>query len=61
MSPNRRTFLAVAAAAALAPAFAVRARAALPQAVIRRYGDFFIVDGWVLTQRDLDALGLHAR
>jgi hypothetical protein len=66
--PDRRSVLALMAAlgllplaagpaAALAPAAPLPA-ASLPE--VRRYGRHFIVNGWVLTARDLETLGLHA-
>ncbi len=59
--PDRRTFMAALAASAVVPAFAARAALPDPAAVlVRRYGDFYIVDGWVLTRSDVEALGIHA-
>ncbi len=59
--PSRRAVLASLAAATLAPALAgpaALAAAAAPGPEIRPWGRFFIVDGWVLTVRDLELLGL---
>jgi hypothetical protein len=58
---GRRSFLKTTALATLAAAWppplgAATAPAPLP---VRRIGDVFIVNGWILTARDLDALGLH--
>ena len=36
------------------------APAPAPAPQVRRYGRFFIVNGWVLTAADLERLGLHA-
>lgn len=60
--PDRRSVLALMtsllglplagpAAAFVAPA---------PGPVVRRFGRHYIVNGWVLTARDLDLLGLEA-
>ena len=48
--------LAGPAAAFVAPDPGIRIR---PE--IRRYGRHYIVNGWVLTARDLELLGLEAR
>jgi hypothetical protein len=74
-APGRRAFLRTAALAALAlpavPLAAPRAawaglpidpaRTALPAipVSIRRIGRNFLVNGWVLTRADLDALGIQ--
>lgn len=69
--PGRRAFLRSAALAALAlPAapLAARAGAAFDPvlagrpasgATVRRLGPHFLVNGWVLTRADLDALGIR--
>jgi hypothetical protein len=58
--PDRRSALAVMAALGVLPLAARPAAfaAAPPQPEIRRYGRHFIVNGWVLTARDLARLGL---
>ena len=68
--PGRRSVLALTAsllglplAAGPAAAFAGLAAAPVAGALrpeVRRYGRFFIVNGWVLTADDLERLGLHA-
>lgn len=70
VGPGRRRFLksalgallALPAGAALAGTGAEAARARLPDApagpVARRIGDHFLVEGWVLTEADLRALGV---
>ncbi len=58
--PDRRTLLAALAASAVSLPFAGRA-AGPPAPTIRRYGEFYVVDGWVLTRSDLASLGLDAR
>jgi hypothetical protein len=60
---ERRRFLKVLGAAAVAPFLgAGAAAAAIPPgvAVVRGPGGIFLVNGWVLTGADLDALGLAA-
>jgi hypothetical protein len=61
--PDRRTVLALIASLGglpfAGPAAAFVAPAA-PAPEIRRYGRFFIVNGWVLTADDLERLDLHA-
>ena len=62
--PSRRSVLALMASllglprAGPATAFVAPDPAALPE--IRRYGRHYIVNGWVLTGRDLALLGLRA-
>jgi hypothetical protein len=61
--PDRRSVLALMAALGLlplaaGPAAALAPAPALPE--VRRYGRHFIVNGWILTARDLETLGLHA-
>lgn len=58
---GRRSFLKATALAALATAgLPVLGAAAAPAPLpIRRIGDVFVVNGWILTARDLDALQLH--
>jgi hypothetical protein len=62
--PSRRALLASLAAAGVAPLFAGPAGAFAPEGFlgprpeIRAWGKFFIVNGWVLTARDLETLGL---
>jgi hypothetical protein len=69
--PSRRALLATLAATAVTPLLAGPAGAFAPQGVpgvaaalfgprpeIRPWGKFFIVNGWVLTARDLETLGL---
>ena len=70
--PARRWFLKAMAAVALAPvlgAGGLGAAAATPSAApsatgpaatVIAVGGVFLVNGWVLTAADLDALGLHA-
>jgi hypothetical protein len=64
----RRSFLKTTALAALGtaapPALGAAASPAPPSTTmmpVRRIGDLFAVDGWILTARDLEALGLHNR
>lgn len=66
--PSRRALLASLAAAGVAPLLAGPAGAFAPEGAlgaflgprpeIRPWGKFFIVNGWVLTARDLETLGL---
>jgi hypothetical protein len=61
---GRRSFLkttALAALAAAGPPVLGAAAAPAPGAplLIRRIGDVFVVNGWILTARDLEALRLH--
>lgn len=61
--PSRRALLASLVATTVAPALAGPAAAFAPAfpgplPEIRPWGKFFIVNGWVLTARDLEALGL---
>lgn len=65
--PSRRALLASLVATTVAPALAGPAAAfapaglapfAGPRPEIRPWGKFFIVNGWVLTARDLETLGL---
>ena len=58
--PSRRVFLAAAAASLLVPAATARAGIAAPRVAIRAYGDFYIVNGWMLTRSDLAELGIDA-
>ena len=57
--PSRRSFLALMASALGLP-LGLPAAAFAPGPEIRRYGRHFIVNGWVLTARDLELLGLRA-
>ena len=57
--PSRRSFLALMAAGLGLP-LGLPAAFAAPGPEIRRYGRHYIVDGWVLTARDLELLGLRA-
>ncbi len=59
--PSRRSVLATLLASTLGLPLAGPAAALVaggPE--VRRYGRFFIVNGWVLTAADLELLGLHA-
>lgn len=69
--PSRRALLATLAATTVAPLLARPAAAFAPKGIpggaaallgprpeIRAWGKFFIVNGWVLTARDLETLGL---
>lgn len=60
--PSRRAVLGLIAAVTglplAGPAAALVAPPPGPE--VRRYGRFFIVNGWVLTAADLERLGLHA-
>ena len=64
--PERRRFLKVLGAAAVTPLLGAGAAAAagrslgVAPAVVRGPGGVFLVNGWVLTGADLDALGLRA-
>ena len=61
--PSRRSVLALMVALLGLP-FAGRAAALVASGTvdgIRRFGRHYIVNGWVLTARDLDLLGLDAR
>lgn len=59
LSLSRRGLIAGAAALALPGRLLAGALPSLPDGARRL--TFHIVDGWVLTSEDLDALGLHAR
>ena len=65
--PSRRAILASLVATSVAPMLAGPAAAFAPgdaraglglRPEIRPWGRFFIVNGWVLTAQDLEALGL---
>jgi hypothetical protein len=59
--PDRRSFLALMAAALglpLAGPAAARIAPAASRPEIRRFGRHYIVNGWVLTAGDLERLGL---
>jgi hypothetical protein len=59
--PSRRAVLALMASLAGLPlAGPAAAFVAAPGPEVRRYGRFFLVNGWVLTAADLERLGLHA-
>lgn len=59
---SRRTLLTSAAALAALPALPYAAAHAAPaHAAAAAAPGIHIVDGWVLTTADLQALGLHAR
>lgn len=57
--PNRRTILAGMAAALGLPIAGPAAAALAPRLAVKRYGDLFIVEGWVLTRSDVAELGLN--
>lgn len=57
---SRRSFLALMASALGMPLAALVAPAPGIQPGIRRFGRHYIVNGWVLTARDLNLLGLDA-
>jgi hypothetical protein len=63
LMPGRRSVLASLMASALAlPLAGGRAAAFAPAGPpLRRYGEFYIVNGWVLTARDLEVIGIHDR
>lgn len=63
--PSRRAILASLVATSVAPMLAGPAAAFAPglpglgvRPEIRPWGRFFIVNGWVLTAQDIEALGL---
>lgn len=68
--PSRRSFLALMAAALGLPLAGPAAALVVPGVAtgvatgpgpeIRRFGRHFLVNGWVLTARDLELLGLDA-
>jgi hypothetical protein len=58
--PSRRSFLALMASALGLPLAGPAAAFVAPGPAIRRCGRHYIVDGWVLTARDLELLGLRA-
>jgi hypothetical protein len=58
--PSRRSFLALMASALGLPFAGSAAAFVAPGPVIRRYGRHYLVNGWVLTARDLELLGLRA-
>jgi hypothetical protein len=60
--PSRRSVLASLMASTLGLPLAGPATAFVGSDVpqIRRYGRFFIVNGWVLTAADLERIGVHA-
>jgi hypothetical protein len=58
--PSRRAFLALMASALGLPLAGPAAAFVAPGPEIRRYGRHFIVNGWVLTARDLELIGLRA-
>lgn len=59
--PSRRTVLASLLASTLGPLAAGPAAALTgPLPEIRRYGRFYILNGWILTAADLETLGIRA-
>lgn len=59
--PSRRTFLALVTALAGLPLAGGPVAALVPAGPeVRRYGRHYLVNGWILTAADLEALGLHA-
>lgn len=61
--PSRRAVLALMASFSSLPLAGPAAAFMAPAPAgpeIRRYGRFFIVNGWVLTEADLERLDLHA-
>ena len=58
--PSRRSFLALMASLLGLPLAGPAAAFVAPGPEIRRYGRHYIVNGWVLTARDLELLGIHA-
>jgi hypothetical protein len=58
--PSRRSVLALMASLLGLPLAGPAAAFVAPGPEIRRYGRHYIVNGWVLTARDLAMLGLDA-
>ena len=58
--PSRRAVLALMASLTSLPFAGPAAALVAPPPEVRRYGRFFLVNGWVLTAADLERLGLHA-
>ena len=57
--PSRRSFLTSVAVLAASLPFAGWARHMAAPVSVRRYGKFFLVNGWVLTAEDVEALKSH--
>lgn len=60
--PRRRTFLmSLAALAGLVVPFPARAAVPVPAPMpaVRRYGRMYVVNGWILTAADVEALQRH--
>jgi hypothetical protein len=58
--PSRRSVLALMASLLGLPLGLPAAAFGAPGPEIRRYGRHYIVNGWVLTARDLELIGLRA-
>jgi hypothetical protein len=58
--PSRRSVLALMASLLGLPLAGPAAAFVAPGPEIRRYGRHYIVNGWVLTARDLELIGLRA-
>jgi hypothetical protein len=58
--PSRRSVLALMASLLGLPLGLPAAAFETPRPEIRRYGRHYIVNGWVLTGRDLELIGLRA-
>ncbi len=59
--PNRRAVLTALAASAVSLPLAARAAPVAASATVSRFGELYMLDGWVLTRSDLEALRLDAR
>jgi hypothetical protein len=58
--PSRRSVLTLMASLAGLPLAGPAAAFVAPGPEVRRYGRHYIVNGWILTARDLELLGIHA-
>ena len=58
--PSRRSFLTLMASLFGLPLAGPAAAFAAPGPEVRRYGRHYIVNGWILTARDLELLDIHA-
>jgi hypothetical protein len=58
--PDRRSVLALMASLLGLPLAGPAAAFVAPAPEIRRFGRHYIVNGWVLTARDLELIGLDA-
>ena len=59
--PSRRSVLALMGSLLGLPLAGATAAFVAPDPEVRRFGRHYIVNGWVLTARDLELLGIGAR